>query len=39
MLHLPVALWAMVRALFQLKKAKDSFLPTPHAAGASGRPS
>jgi cellulose synthase/poly-beta-1,6-N-acetylglucosamine synthase-like glycosyltransferase len=30
--HLPVALGAMVLALLQLKKAKTSFLPTPHAA-------
>ena len=29
--HLPLALFAMVTALFQLKKAKDSFLPTPHS--------
>ena len=28
--HLPLALGAMVRALLQLKKAKASFLPTPH---------
>ena len=39
MLHLPVALWAMVRALFQLKKAKDAFLPTPHTVGTPSRPS
>ena len=29
--HLPVALGAMALALLQLKKAKHSFLPTPHA--------
>ena len=33
--HLPVALGAMALALLQLKKAKTSFLPTPHAAKAS----
>ncbi|MFC6223347.1 glycosyltransferase [Hymenobacter artigasi] len=33
--HLPVALGAMALALLQLKKAKTSFLPTPHAATAS----
>ncbi|GAA4346086.1 glycosyltransferase family 2 protein [Hymenobacter saemangeumensis] len=31
-LHLPLALGAMVLALLQLKKAKASFMPTPHAA-------
>ena len=30
-LHLPLALGAMVLALLQLKKAKSSFMPTPHA--------
>jgi len=30
--HLPIALGAMVLALMQLKKAKASFLPTPHGA-------
>jgi len=30
-LHLPLALGAMVLALLQLKKAKRSFMPTPHA--------
>lgn len=33
-LHLPVALGAMVLALLQLKKAKTSFMPTPHASHA-----
>jgi cellulose synthase/poly-beta-1,6-N-acetylglucosamine synthase-like glycosyltransferase len=33
-LHLPVALGAMVLALLQMKKAKSSFIPTPHAATA-----
>ena len=31
--HLPVALGAMALALLQLKKAKHSFLPTPHVGG------
>ena len=31
-LHLPVALGAMLLALLQIKKAKTSFMPTPHAA-------
>ncbi len=31
-LHLPVALVSMILALLQMKKAKDSFMPTPHAA-------
>ena len=31
-LHLPVALGAMVLALLQIRKAKTSFMPTPHAA-------
>lgn len=31
-LHLPVALVSMVLALLQMKKAKASFMPTPHAA-------
>jgi len=31
-LHLPKALAAMVLALLQIKKAKKSFMPTPHAA-------
>ena len=30
-LHLPLALGAMMLALLQLKKAKNSFMPTPHA--------
>jgi cellulose synthase/poly-beta-1,6-N-acetylglucosamine synthase-like glycosyltransferase len=34
--HLPQALAAMVKALLQLKKAKTSFLPTPHAARPPG---
>ncbi|MFD1754666.1 glycosyltransferase [Rufibacter sediminis] len=29
-LHLPYALFCMVKALFQIKKAKTSFLSTPH---------
>lgn len=38
-LHLPVALGAMVMALLQIRKAKTSFLPTPHApVGAVGAP-
>lgn len=32
MLHLPVALGAMLLALLHIRKAKTSFLPTPHAA-------
>ncbi|GAB3295191.1 glycosyltransferase [Hymenobacter humi] len=36
MLHLPVALGAMLLAILQLKKAKTSFMPTPHAASAPG---
>ena len=31
-LHLPVALGAMLRALLQMRKAKTSFMHTPHAA-------
>ncbi|QNE38267.1 glycosyltransferase family 2 protein [Hymenobacter sp. NBH84] len=31
-LHLPVALSAMVLALLQIRKAKTSFMPTPHVA-------
>ncbi|AMR27674.1 hypothetical protein A0257_11585 [Hymenobacter psoromatis] len=31
-LHLPLALVSMVLALLQMKKAKASFMPTPHAA-------
>ena len=31
-LHLPLALASMVLALLQMKKAKASFMPTPHAA-------
>ncbi len=31
-LHLPLALVSMVLALLQMKKAKVSFMPTPHAA-------
>jgi cellulose synthase/poly-beta-1,6-N-acetylglucosamine synthase-like glycosyltransferase len=34
--HLPLALGAMAVGLLQLKKAKSSFLPTPHAARQSG---
>jgi len=33
-LHLPVALAAMTLALLRLRRARTSFLPTPHAAGA-----
>jgi cellulose synthase/poly-beta-1,6-N-acetylglucosamine synthase-like glycosyltransferase len=33
-LHLPLALATMVRALLRLKQAKASFLPTPHAVRA-----
>jgi cellulose synthase/poly-beta-1,6-N-acetylglucosamine synthase-like glycosyltransferase len=33
-LHLPVALGAMLLALLQLRKAKTSFMHTPHAASA-----
>ena len=36
-LHLPVALGAMVLALLQIRKAKSSFMPTPHAAAGAGR--
>lgn len=34
--HLPVALWTMALALLHLKKARTSFLPTPHAARLGG---
>ena len=37
-LHLPVALGAMVLALLQIKKAKTSFMPTPHTATATRAP-
>jgi cellulose synthase/poly-beta-1,6-N-acetylglucosamine synthase-like glycosyltransferase len=37
-LHLPLALGAMVLALLQLKKAKSSFMPTPHAPASGHRP-
>lgn len=42
-LHLPLALGAMLLALLRIRKAKTSFLPTPHAprptgAGASHQP-
>jgi len=33
-LHMPVALGAMLLALLQIRKAKTSFMPTPHAASA-----
>ncbi len=33
-LHLPIALGAMLLALLQIRKAKTSFMPTPHAATA-----
>ena len=33
-LHLPLALVSMVLALLQMKKAKASFMPTPHAAAS-----
>ena len=36
--HLPVALGAMALALLHLKKAKTSFMPTPHAARPGGSP-
>ena len=35
-LHLPVALGAMVLALLQIRKAKSSFMHTPHAARPAG---
>ena len=35
-LHLPVALAAMVRALLQMRRAKTSFMHTPHGAAAAG---
>ncbi|WP_375418926.1 glycosyltransferase [uncultured Hymenobacter sp.] len=38
-LHLPVALGAMLLALLQIRKAKTSFIPTPHAPHATGTPS
>jgi hypothetical protein len=34
MLHLPLALGAMLLAILQLKKAKTSFMHTPHAASS-----
>jgi len=37
-LHLPVALGAMVLALLQMKKAKTSFMHTPHSAAPTPRP-
>jgi len=37
-LHLPVALGAMLLALLQMRKAKTSFMHTPHAASSSHRP-
>jgi len=37
-LHLPKALGAMVLALLQIKKAKKSFMPTPHAASGAKTP-
>lgn len=37
-LHLPLALVSMVLALLQMKKAKASFMPTPHAATATETP-
>jgi cellulose synthase/poly-beta-1,6-N-acetylglucosamine synthase-like glycosyltransferase len=37
-LHLPVALGAMVLALLQMKKAKTSFMHTPHSAASTPRP-
>lgn len=36
--HLPLALVSMVLALLQIKKAKDSFMPTPHAASSINTP-
>lgn len=37
-LHLPLALMSMVLALLQIKKAKDSFMPTPHATSSMDTP-
>jgi cellulose synthase/poly-beta-1,6-N-acetylglucosamine synthase-like glycosyltransferase len=37
-LHLPLALVSMVLALLQIKKAKTSFMPTPHAASGIDTP-
>jgi cellulose synthase/poly-beta-1,6-N-acetylglucosamine synthase-like glycosyltransferase len=37
-LHLPLALVSMVMALLQIKKAKSSFLPTPHATSGANTP-
>jgi cellulose synthase/poly-beta-1,6-N-acetylglucosamine synthase-like glycosyltransferase len=37
-LHLPIALGAMLLALLHIKKAKTSFMPTPHASSTTGRP-
>jgi cellulose synthase/poly-beta-1,6-N-acetylglucosamine synthase-like glycosyltransferase len=37
-LHLPLALFSMVLALLQIKKAKTSFMPTPHAASSIDTP-
>lgn len=34
LLHLPLALVSMVLALLQIKKAKTSFMPTPHTASS-----
>lgn len=32
--RIPYALWCMVLALFRIKRAKTSFMPTPHAANS-----
>ncbi|SEU04308.1 glycosyltransferase family 2 protein [Hymenobacter actinosclerus] len=37
-LHLPVALGAMLRALLQIRQAKKSFMPTPHAPAGNSSP-
>ena len=37
-LHLPLAVGAMVLAVLQIKKAKTSFMPTPHAASTPANP-
>lgn len=33
--RIPYALWCMVIALFRIKRAKTSFMPTPHSSGSS----
>jgi cellulose synthase/poly-beta-1,6-N-acetylglucosamine synthase-like glycosyltransferase len=37
-LHLPVAIGAMLLALVQIRKAKDSFMPTPHLVNPKSKP-